>query len=139
MREGELPVFKETARGEVTTASEMCVRARVCVLIGQTPYMSQPVQNAQCNHNILEPTRGRGGGFHFILLNYFQSQNKSRQWPPIALARPQECVGQCGLQWAGSPERVRLINRACFGGSGGEVAVHLSTFPILICAPPISL
>lgn len=97
-----------------------CVCACVYVLIGQTPYMSQPVQNAQYNHNILEPTRGRGGGFHFILLNYFQSQNKSRQWPPIALARPQECVGQCGLQWAGSPERVRLINRACFGGWGEQ-------------------
>lgn len=30
VREGELPVFKETAKGEVTTASEMCVRVCVC-------------------------------------------------------------------------------------------------------------
>ncbi|ROL44129.1 R-spondin-3 [Anabarilius grahami] len=94
--------------------------------------MSPPVENAQYNHNILKPMRGWGGiSLHPPELVSVTKQESSSswvslfrqpglRWPPLALAGPQECVGQCGLQWPGSPERVRLIDRACFGGWGEQ-------------------
>lgn len=71
----ELPVFKETARGEVTTAGEMCVCAWMFWSVRHRTWVS-PLRMHSTITTSSSP-REVGGEFHFILLNLFQSQNKS--------------------------------------------------------------